>query len=76
MNKDILKAFGNQIRIERNRLGLSQEDFASLVGIHRTYIGVVERGEKNITLKNIQKIATALDIQISQLFIELENIDG
>lgn len=75
MNKDILIAFGNQIRIERNKLGLSQEDFASLAGIHRTYIGVVERGEKNITLKNIQKIANALNIQISKLFTELESID-
>lgn len=75
MNKNILKAFGNQIKIERNRLGLSQEDFASLAGMHRTYIGIVERGEKNITLKNIQKIANALNIKISKLFMELENID-
>ncbi len=76
MNKNILKAFGNQIRIERNKLGLSQEDFASLAEMHRTYIGVVERGEKNITLKNIQKIANALNIKISKLFIALENIDA
>lgn len=52
MDKNILKAFGNQVRRERKKLQLSQEDFASLAGIHRTYIGVVERGEKNITLKN------------------------
>lgn len=52
MDKNILKAFGNQVRRERKKLQLSQEDFASLAGIHRTYIGVVERGEKNITFKN------------------------
>ena len=46
---------------------LSQEQLAELVGVHRTYIGMIERAEKNITLCNIEKIANALNISISKL---------
>lgn len=48
-------------------LGLSQEDFAELVGVHRTYVGMIERGEKNITLRNIEKFATALGASVHAL---------
>ena len=67
MSEDILIKFGSKVRKEREKRGYSQEDFADLVGVHRTYIGMIERAEKNITLKNIEKIAKALNITISKL---------
>ena len=67
MSKDILMKFGNKIREERLKRGYSQETFAELVGVHRTYIGMIERAEKNITLKNIEKISKALNISINKL---------
>ena len=66
-NKYILIRFGKKVREERLKKGLSQEDLASKANVHRTYIGMIERGEKNITLLNIKKIAIALDLQINQL---------
>lgn len=59
---------GLKIREIRNSMNLSQEDFAEKVGLHRTYIGQVERAEKNITLKNIHKICYALKIDPKELF--------
>jgi len=69
MSEDILIKFGNKIREERLKRGYSQETFAELVGFHRTYIGMIERAEKNITLKNIEKIAKALNISLDKLFL-------
>jgi transcriptional regulator with XRE-family HTH domain len=63
----ILTIFGNRVRKERLKLGISQEELAARAGLHRTYIGMIERGEKNITIINIEKIAKALDITISEL---------
>lgn len=57
-----------KIRTIRTSLNLSQEDFAEKVGLHRTYIGQIERAEKNITLKNINKICYALKINPKDLF--------
>ena len=65
--EEILIKFGEKVRQERLKKKLSQEDLADLAGVHRTYIGMVERAEKNITLKNINKIAIALDIKITDL---------
>jgi len=62
MKKDILVKFGNKVREERLKQGLSQETFAEKAGVHRTYIGMIERAEKNITLTNIEKIALALSL--------------
>jgi len=67
MKSEILKQFGDKIRAERTRLGLSQEELAAKAGVHRTYIGMIERGEKNITLENIEKIAKALAISLEKL---------
>lgn len=50
------------------KLGLSQEELASRADVHRTYIGMIERAEKNITLENIEKICKALNLKISQFF--------
>jgi len=67
MDKDILIKFGKKVRQERINKGYSQEAFADKVGVHRTYIGMIERAEKNITLLNIKKIADGLDISMSEL---------
>ncbi len=68
MKKEILIKFGNRVRKERIKLGLSQEKLAERVGVHRTYIGMIERAEKNITLNNIGKIAKALKLRLSDMF--------
>jgi transcriptional regulator with XRE-family HTH domain len=63
-----LRSFGECVRRCRVGLGLSQEKFAEHCGLHRTYIGQVERGEKNISFVNILRIATALKTTPSKLF--------
>ena len=68
MKKAILVKFGKKIREIRVKRGLSQEAFADIANVHRTYIGMVERAEKNITLLNIQKLAKALKVDIRELF--------
>ncbi len=68
---EIAKAIGKRIRNYRNNLGLSQEKLAELSGCHPTYIGQIERGEKNATLESIEKISSALDIPLSKLFEKL-----
>jgi len=66
---DILKRFGERIRNLRQGLGISQEELANRAGLHRTYIGAIERGEKNLSLRNIEKLANALQIEIMDLFV-------
>lgn len=56
------------MREERLKKGLTQEALASRAGVHRTYIGMIERAEKNITLENIEKLAKALGIRIADFF--------
>lgn len=68
MSKTTLEKFGDKVREERHKLGLSQEELASRAGVHRTYIGMIERAEKNITLENIEKIAFALKISLPDIF--------
>lgn len=60
--------FGIQIRKIRLERKMSQEEFAWLIGVHRTYLGQIERAEKSITLKNIEKICNALNIEPKELF--------
>jgi len=69
MSKQILQDFGNKIRELRKERMLSQEELADKAGLHRTYIGMIERAEKNITLMNIEKLANALDVSISDFFL-------
>jgi len=64
-------AFGNKIRDLRKSRGLSQEAFAGIAELDRSYIGGVERGNRNISLINIQKIATALNLEIFELFKDI-----
>lgn len=63
----ILINFGDKVREVRIKNGLSQEQLAHLADVHRTYIGMIERAEKNITLINIEKIAKALGVNINEL---------
>lgn len=65
---DIKKKFGSSLRELRKKKLLSQEELAMKTKLHRTYIGNVERGEKNISLENIEKIANAFWIEIKDLF--------
>lgn len=66
----ITGTFGKNVRKIRKHLDLSQERLAELSGLHRTYIGSVERGERNITLVNAERIARALDVKLSELLEE------
>lgn len=68
--KKILIKFGERVREIRKEKGLSQEELSFKADLHRTYIGMIERAEKNITLVNIEKIANALDVSINDLFDE------
>ncbi len=71
MDVDVLVKFGNKVKAERQKRQLSQEQFAEKVGVHRTYIGMIERAEKNITLTNVARIAAALEISIDELFKDM-----
>lgn len=70
---DLAKIVGQRIRNYRTQRGLSQEKLAELAGCHPTYIGQLERGEKNATLESIDKVASSLGLTLSTLF---ENIGG
>lgn len=65
-------AFGRAVRLLRLRRDLSQEGLAELADIHRTYIGDVERGARNISLVNMTRIAAALGLSLSRLVAEME----
>lgn len=64
---NILNIFGENVRKHRRLLDISQEELAHRADLHRTYIGMIERAEKNITLINIEKIASALQVKIEDL---------
>ncbi len=70
--RPIQQAFGEAIRARRTSLGLSQERLAELAGLHRTYVGDIERGERNVSLVNIERLAAALDIRIAPLMGDTE----
>lgn len=67
-DREILNLVGARIKVLRKEKGLSQEALGEKGGFHFTYIGQVERGEKNVSLINLAKIAEALEVNISQLF--------
>ncbi len=64
---EICEKFGNKVRDLRTARGMSQEALAQKSGLHRTYIGGIERGERNISLINIEKIAKALDLTLADI---------
>lgn len=67
MNDDILIQFGQRVRDLRTTQGYSQESFAAKCGLDRTYLGGIERGERNVALRNIQVISRSLGISLSEL---------
>jgi transcriptional regulator with XRE-family HTH domain len=62
MEGDLQKTVGRNLRAHRQAKGLSQEAFADVIGVHRTYMGGLERGERNLTLKSLERIAGWLDV--------------
>ncbi|MBX3298785.1 MAG: helix-turn-helix transcriptional regulator [Acidobacteria bacterium] len=68
---DLLKTFGKRIRSLRTARGLSQEKLAELTGFHRTYIGMIERGERNLSLTNVAVFADTFGLSIS-ILLDLE----
>lgn len=69
---NISKQLGKVILAHRKKNNFSQESLAHKAGVHRTYMGMIERGEKNITLSNLEKISKALDVKLSEIFQEIE----
>lgn len=65
---DIRLQFGEAVRARRHKLGVSHEEFADICGLDRTYVGGIERGERNVALVNIERIAKAFKLSISELF--------
>jgi transcriptional regulator with XRE-family HTH domain len=68
----LLTALGRVVRARRAALGYSQESFAEALDVHRTYVGAIERGEQNVSLRNLARIAGALDVSLSTMFAEIE----
>ncbi|MDB5815000.1 MAG: transcriptional regulator [Rhodocyclales bacterium] len=66
----LVAIFASNVRRRRLELGLSQEDLAEGAGVHRTYVGMLERGEKNVTIYNIERIAIALDVAPASLLMK------
>ena len=69
-SKNVLEIFGCNVQKIRREQHISQEKLAELANLHRTYIGMIERAEKNITLRNIEKIAKALKVEIKDLWVK------
>lgn len=68
LDQILIEEFGKRIRQLRTARNLSQEELAELTGFHRTYIGMVERGERNISLSNIGVFASTFEMSVSELF--------
>lgn len=70
MTQKARQTFARNLRVARLAKGLSQEDLADIAGLHRTFVGAVERGETNVSVDNIERLADALDVSIQELFRE------
>lgn len=70
---DVRERFGTAVKFRREELGLTQEDLAEKAGIHRTYLSDIERGTRNLSLINIEKLAAALSMSMAKLF---EGVDS
>lgn len=66
---DLQRIVGQNLRTYRQQRGLSQEAFADVLGVHRTYMGGIERGERNLTLKSLERIAATLDVDPRELLV-------
>lgn len=67
MEGDLQRRLGVHLRDRRLALGLSQEEFADVLGIHRTYMGAIERGERNLTLRSVERIAERISLDPAEL---------
>jgi bamHI control element len=76
MQEEIRVAYGRAVRAIRQDKKISQEELGDLCGLHRTYISDIELGKRNVSLENIDKIAHALQVKKSELFIEVEQYEG
>jgi transcriptional regulator with XRE-family HTH domain len=72
MEEDLLIALGQRVRELRTKLGFSQEAFADHCGVHRTFIGTIERGETNLSFQNLAKMAQGLGITVAKLVAGIE----
>lgn len=68
MNERTIQKLGLKIRVERQKKRISQEKLAELADLNRNFIGMIERGETNVTVKNLENIANALELDIKELF--------
>lgn len=76
MQEEIRVAYGKAVRAIRQDKKISQEELADLCGLHRTYISDIELGKRNVSLENIDKIAQALQVKKSELFVEVEQYES
>lgn len=76
MQEEIRVAYGKAIRSIRQSKKISQEELAERCGLHRTYVSDIELGKRNVSLENIDKIARALQIKKSEVFIEVEHYES
>lgn len=72
MSEDIRHQLGEAIRTLRTQKGWSQEQFAEVTGLHRTYVSAIERGTRNVSLDNIARVSAALRMPVSELFAAAE----
>ena len=70
LENDILKIIARNVRFNRHSMGITQEQLAEIADVHRTYIGMIERSEKNMTVLSLSKIASALNVPIESLLKE------
>jgi transcriptional regulator with XRE-family HTH domain len=75
LEEDIRARFGRRLRALRRKRGLSQEELAFRAGLHRTYVSSVERGERNVALINVERLARALEIDMRDLFPRTSDSD-
>lgn len=76
MQEEIRVAYGKAVRAIRQNKKISQEELGDLCGLHRTYISDIELGKRNVSLENIDKIAHALQVKKSELFVEVEQYES
>ena len=76
MQEEIRVAYGRAVRAIRQDKKISQEELGDLCGLHRTYISDIELGKRNVSLENIDKIAHALQVKKSELFVEVEQYES
>jgi len=72
--EDFRVAFGRRVRELRDQLQLSQEQLAERAGLHRNYVGGIERGERNVAIINVVKLAAGLDTSVAELFKPFDRV--